>query len=44
MLKKLNTYKIWNKNYSRPYYNYNNKIFHSNVELYEYLKENQIKI
>ena len=44
MLKKLNTYKIWNIKYSRPYYKFNNKIFHSSVELYEYLKINQIKI
>ena len=44
MLKKLDKYKIWDVKYSRPYYKYNNKIFHSSVELYEYLKLNQIKI
>ena len=44
MLNKLNKYKIWDKKYPRPYYKFNNKIFHSNVELYEYLKINQIKI
>ena len=44
MLNKLNKYKLWNKNYSRPYYKYNNKIFHNKIDLYEYLKINQIKI
>lgn len=44
MFKKLNKYKIWDRKYTYPYYKFNNKIFHSNIELYEYLKENQIKL
>ena len=44
MLKKLNTYKVWNAKYQRPYYKFNNKIFHNKFDLYEYLKINQIKI
>ena len=44
MLNKLNKYKIWNIKYSRPYYKFNNKIFHSKFDLYEYLKINQIKL
>ena len=44
MLNKLNNYKIWDRKYSYPYYKFNNKIFHSKIALYEYLKINQIKI
>ena len=44
MLNKLLKYKIWDKNYPYPYYKFNNKIFHSKFDLYEYLKINQIKI
>lgn len=44
MLNKLLKYKIWDKKYQRAYYKFNNKIFHSKFDLYEYLKINQIKI
>ena len=44
MFNKIAKYKIWDKKYQRPYYKYNNRIFHSKFELYEYLKENNIKI
>ncbi len=44
MLNKLNKYKIWDIKYQRAYYKINNKIFHSKFELYEYLKENKLKI
>ena len=42
ILDKIDKYKIWDKKYSRPYYKFNNKIFHSKFEFYDYLKINKI--
>ena len=44
MIKKLKAFKVWNKNYSKPYYQYKNKIFHSKEDFYQFIKDNKINL
>ena len=44
MIKKLKAFKIWDKKYSRPYYQYKNKIFHSVEDFYKFIKDNKIDL
>ena len=44
MIKKLKAFKIWDKKYPRPYYQYKNKIFHSVEDFYKFIKDNKINL
>jgi len=41
-MKKYLKYKVWDKNYHRPYYRYNNKIFHNWIDLHNFIN-NKVK-